>query len=250
MTGEERALARAALYRLLGLIYSYPARSAASELTAACDVAEVAAALTCDEVVEATAVVRDRLESAPPPRLEAQYQRIFTLSYSAECPLYETAFSASHLFQQTQQQADLSGFYRAFGIQVRGERPDHLSTELEFAYLLALKEAKARRDEDRDHWVVSRHAARAFLRDHLGRWGPLIANRVAVIGKGTVYEAASRLLIAFLTWETTFLRLGVVEPFRDEPMLIADEPGDFTCPIVSSMVEGLGESQRGAHDAA
>ncbi len=238
-TSEERALARAAVFRLLALAFSYPTDSVVGEFRRSADVAEVGGRLIDPAVAGALAKVREELGPITPTELEHHYQRIFTLSYSEECPLYETAFSARHLFQQTQQQADIAGFYRAFGVEGHGERPDHLATELEFAYLLALKEAKSRRDGHREGWEVSRAAMRSFLRDHLGRWGHLVAQRVAVVGAGTAYAAAAHLLLAMLGWEQRYLRVGRITPFRDEPVLIADEPGDLTCPIVGAMVEQM-----------
>jgi len=234
-TGEERALARAALYRLLSLAFTYPGGPIGNDLTRAVEVALVAGQIIHPQVSRWVRRLEDRLAVD----LEAQYQRVFTLSYSAECPLYETAFSARHLFQQTQQQADIAGFYRAFGVKGHHERPDHLAAELEFGYLLALKEATARLDGSREHRLVCRDGQRSFLRAHLGRWGPLIAQRVAVVGAGTMYESAARLLLAFLAWEQDYLRLGTVELYRDEPLLIADEPGDLTCPLAESLVEGI-----------
>ena len=81
---------------------------------------------------------------------------------------------------------------------------------------------------------MCRDATRAFLRKHLARWSPLIGQRVVVEGSGTFYEAAGRLLLAFMRYEEKFLRLGRVQRYRDEPVLIADEPGDFECPMDES----------------
>ena len=47
-----------------------------------------------------------------------------------------------------------------------------------------------------------------------------------------------RLLLAFTDWDRRFLRLGAVKHYRDEPLLNADEPGEFTCPYAESAVDG------------
>jgi hypothetical protein len=70
------------------------------------------------------------------------------------------------------------------------------------------------------------------MKDHVARWVPLIGKRIAVVGGGGFYSSAAGLLVAFISWEERFLRLGRVELFRDEPVLIADEPGDMSCPMV------------------
>lgn len=236
VTAEERALARAAVYRLLSVSFGYPAGDAVGELTRALPVATAAAGTMSDRTARAVSLVAEKAESLTRGELEAAYQRCFTLSYNQDCPLYETAFSARHIYQQTQQQADISGFYRAFGVDSHAERPDHLSLELEFLYLLTLKEAWAREQRDPDRVAICRDAQKAFLRDHLARWAPHVAGRTAVAGRGTLYESAARLLLAFVEEEERYLRLGAVERFSDEPVLIADEPGEFICPMVDAPV--------------
>ena len=236
-TAEERALARATIYRLLALSFSYPTPEVRVGLGPALDVAERAAELIDEACVQGVAEVRAAHESAADP--ERVYQDVFTLSYSEDCPLYETAFSASHLFQQAQHQADIAGFYRAFGVGAHGDRPDHLAMELEFAYLLTLKEAWARDAGERSQVQTCRHASRSFLRDHLGRWAPLIGQRIVVTAAGSFYAAASQLLLSFIAWEQRFLRLPRIELYRDETVLIADEPGDMTCPVAVGAVASL-----------
>ena len=251
-TAGERALARAAMYRLLALAFGYPAPELTASMDEACGVAAVGAGLLDPEVFAAVEDLRLAYGRASHDEVEASYQRVFTLSYNEDCPIYESAFSANHLFQQTQHQADISGFYRAFGVDPRAERSDHIVAELEFCYLLALKEAIARERGEADHVRICRHAQRAFLRDHLARWAPLIARRVVLAGAKTVYEAAGRLLLAFVAREQRFLRLGPVELYRDEPVMIADEPGDMSCPASDLAFSELTitETKEGRHVGA
>ncbi len=236
-TAEERALARATIYRLVALAFSYPTAEVVAELRRSLEVASVAA----DLIDEPTAAAVERLAADPGTTdgrtLERAYQHVFTLSYSEDCPIHETAFSAKHLFQQAHQQADIAGFYRAFGVDVHRERSDHLAAELEFCYLLAVKEAHARALGEPGHVKICRDGHRAFVRDHLARWAPLIGNRVIVTGSGTWYERAGWLLVAFVAAEERYLRLGTVERYRDDPILIADDPGDFVCPLLDVPLE-------------
>jgi TorA maturation chaperone TorD len=230
-TGEERALARATMYRLAALAFSYPTRDSVAELRRALEVAAVAAELIDPVTAAATEGLAEHLATFDQRSLEAAYQRVFTLSYSEDCPIYETAFSAKHLFQQAHQQADLAGFYRAFGVDVNQERSDHLAVELEFCYLLALKEARARSNHESDHVKLCRQGQRTFLREHLARWAPLIGNRIIMTGAGSWYERAGWLLLALIASEERYLRLGAIDRYRDDPILIADEPGDLICPL-------------------
>lgn len=236
-TGEERALARATIYRLAALAFSYPTGDTVAELRRTLELAPVAAELIGPVAAAATEGLAKDLAGTDQPTLEGAYQRVFTLSYSEDCPIHETAFSAKHLFQQVHQQADIAGFYRAFGVDADRERSDHLAAELEFCYLLTLKEAHARNNREPEHIEVCRQGQRTFLRDHLARWAPLIGNRIIVTGAGTWYERAGWLLLAFIAAEERYLRLGAIERYRDDPILIADEPGDLTCPLLDTPIE-------------
>lgn len=252
-TAEERALARAAVYRLLALAFTYPTSDTVDGLRAAIPVARAGAELISQDTARAVASAATAFESAGKEELERAYQKTFTLTYSQDCPAYETAFSARHVFQQSAHQADIAGFYRAFGVEPRAERPDHLATELEFAYLLALKEAHAREQREAEHVRVTRDATRAFLRDHLARWAPLIAGRVANWMPGTPYAAAARALATFIHDEERFLRLGRIERYRDEPA-IEEVPEEFTCPFADgtppTAVPLFEETEEGEYVAA
>lgn len=77
--------------------------------------------------------------------------------------------------------ADVSGFYRSFGMAVTGDRPDHVVAELEFLALALLNEAEALEAGDDDRAAVVSGAVRSFVRDHIGTWLDAWAARVAEI---------------------------------------------------------------------
>jgi len=218
------------MYRMLSLAFSYPTPDLFGDLGLAVQIAEVGADLLDDATANATRRVASNLTETDHRRLELSYMAVFTLSYSEDCPPYETAFSANHLFQQSHHQADIAAFYRAFGVHPRGDRPDHLSMELEFCYLLTVREARARESGDREEVSFCRKAERTFVREHLARWAPSIAGRVAFTAGGGFHGAAASVLKEFIAWEEHFLRLGPIERFRDEPWPV--EPlEEFQCPI-------------------
>lgn len=102
--------------------------------------------------------------------LQALHRQTLGLSGSL---LYETEYGLPHEFRQSQELADIAGFYSAFGFKSGGrlrERPDHLSAELEFMYLLCLKEALALSNERSEEAQVCQDAQKSFLNDHLGSW--------------------------------------------------------------------------------
>lgn len=246
-TAEERALARSTVYRFLGLMFSYPSKANAQAIMDALPYARAGVDLIDDDVADQFSLLEKALQGVQHRGLEVSYQRVFTLTYSEDCPAYETAFSANHIFQQASQQADIAGFYRAFAVEPQNERPDHLGIELEFLYLLTLKEGLARSGAKKSDVDVCRQAQRRFVKDHLGRWASLIADRVEVSGKGTAYAVAARLLTLFIKAEERYLRLGRIERFADQPVILSEEPGDFTCPMEDG--EGFGTADLPVYDS-
>lgn len=148
--------------------------------------------------------------------LQADHRQVFGLTGSL---MYETELGLPHEFRQSQELADISGFYRAFGFNTGAavrERPDHLATELEFMYLLALKEAYADSNSMPEQAEICVDAQRKFLQDHLARWiGSFrrslersIDERLGKDRLDSPYLLLARLAEAFVS--TDAARLGVV----------------------------------------
>jgi TorA maturation chaperone TorD len=135
--------------------------------------------------------------------LRAEYARLFL--GRTPCPLHSTAYgSAGVLSGPAAELADISGFYQAFGIDVREdapERPDHLSVELEFYATLLAKEAYACFNGWSEREAVTRDAARDFLNDHLGRWRGVLTERLERHDAATPFPEAARWLDRFLKQE-------------------------------------------------
>lgn len=90
---------------------------------------------------------------------------------------------------KTFQLADIAGFYRAFGFEVKGERPDHIVPELEFMALLLAKEAYATLSGEDAGAEVCRKARESFLSEHLLVWLPQLGQKLAASGLGTTMTA-------------------------------------------------------------
>ncbi|HXG41461.1 MAG TPA: molecular chaperone TorD family protein [Dehalococcoidia bacterium] len=75
--------------------------------------------------------------------------------------------------------ADVAGFYRAFGFQTRGERPDYLGAQLEFLALLTLKEAHAVLSGSQEGAGLCRRTRAEFARRHVLPWLPALRERAA-----------------------------------------------------------------------
>ncbi|HXF57428.1 MAG TPA: molecular chaperone TorD family protein [Actinomycetota bacterium] len=209
--GSEEALARSAVYRLLSQVFSYPTPRMVGELRQ--QDLPLAVALSSrlpDPLPRAVRELAERLRGVPLRALERQFNGLFTHVHSADCPPYETDFTTRDVFRQSQELADLGGFYRAFGVEparAQPERLDHVAVELEFLHLLSYKEAWALARGEEQRAALCQQAQVSFLAGHLLRWVPEFARRVAALAPDTPYGAAARLTTAFLAAEAE--RLGV-----------------------------------------
>jgi TorA maturation chaperone TorD len=148
---------------------------------------------------------------------QAEYDRVFGLVLSRECPPYETEYdSSSEPFYRAQQLADIAGFYRAFGLQTAlaaPERPDHLALELEFMAFLLWKERMAwtaADDQSAEKARVCASAQRSFLRDHLAWWVPSFATGLCRKAEKGFYLIVGQALATFMPLER--VRLDVTVP--------------------------------------
>jgi len=220
------------MYTFLGRALAYPNQEHQAVLRE-----HIAPILAQLDLAEGTAPLREALRGVDTPLEErrAAHTALFTLTVSADCPDYETAYDPRDIFQQAQAMADVAGFYRAYGLQVGGlehQRPDHISTELEFISVLAFKEAYALENLGQPEAEATREAQSLFLRDHLGCWGPAFGRRVRARADGanSFYAAVGALLTDWLIDECD--RLDVI-PARsmEEPRLDWLEPDDGACGV-------------------
>lgn len=169
------------------------------------------------------------------PGLQAEHRRAFGLTGSL---CYETEYGLPNEYRLSQELADIAGFYRAFGFEAGGsqrERPDHLAMELEFLYVLALKEAYAAQRGRPDQVEVCQQAQGRFLQDHPGRWVGLFAASLSgsLGGADSPYRWLAQLAERFLHQEAQ--RLGVTPETRPlaevqhTPVVVDISCGD--CPL-------------------
>lgn len=163
--------------------------------------------------------------------LASEYRRLFSHNLTPDCPPYETQHGSTHIFWQSQQLADIAGFYRAFGVelsQAAHERIDHLAVELEFMGYLALKEAYALERHHDAQVAVVQDAQRKFLNEHLGRWVSVFSSRVEAKLPGSAYASLAETLNEVVRWDCQ--RLGVQpEPLHFEATAQRQEPAEEGC---------------------
>jgi DMSO reductase family type II enzyme chaperone len=231
-------VARGALYRLAAHGFRDPdARWLEALDDARRDVVAVGSAEDAD-VVTAT---EQLLAAFPSPdslkKICDLYCKLFGHTVAGDCPLYETEYGEWAAFQQPHTLADLMGSYRAFGLvpasMVR-ERPDHISLECEYLYVLAHKEAWAHEHDGPAEIDICVNARRLFLSKHLGRWAPALANRLARYAPDSFYARLSELLIALVRDECRSLNVKIGDselavgqgrvPVEDACVTCSDEP--------------------------
>jgi len=232
----DTALARSVVYRFLAqsyedptpdgwdrmLNYRQPLESAIHTLAAgAPEFAQTAAAF-------AASLRRDDFAA-----FHACYLAAFGHAARGNCPLNEIEYAdlkADPLFQP-HRLADLAGFYRAFGLEVAedaDERHDHICLELEFMCVLAAKEAYALEHQlDLGDLSVCRDASRKFLREHLGRWAPAFARRLARMMGDTLLGALATLTRQFV--ESDCARYGIAPGSEELVLRSVDESAEAIC---------------------
>lgn len=159
--------------------------------------------------------------------LRAEHARLFGHAVRGSCPPYELEYGRSEIIQQTAELADLSGFYSAFGLSLQDtafERGDHISVECEFLSVLCAKLAWGLQQGEAEMAETCLDAQRLFLRDHLARWSPAFAHRVAMADTDGFYGRVASLTLAFIDAECQsfgilvgpqWLELRPADPERD-----------------------------------
>ncbi len=231
---RDEAVARATVYQFLSRCFLYPDSILATWLEDSAyreQVGEFLRSLTPD------ASPTDRISAlaARNPALSEEFVRLFGHVDSSGCPPCETRYGGREVFRQTQELADIAGFYRAFGLEVSGrgaERLDHITVELEFMHYLTFKEAYALTHHGEDKAHICREAQETFLREHLGCWVPTFCRLLAKAAGGGFYHTLAALTEQFIGSECC--RLGIaVSAWEEEdlmPVNFAPEGSNFLGP--------------------
>jgi len=240
-SAEEQALARAVVYRFCGAALRHPDLASARAADALLEpLAAAAAALAPDASAPlATAATRVRTAAAalPADRREARFVAIFGHGVQGDAPAYECQYGElDQGVYKGHELADIGAFYRAYGLAPRAEvheRVDHVGLECEFLAFLAQKEAYAAARGDAALVADSADTQRKFLADHLARWVPAFAERLADTGDG-YYAAVGGLLRAAVEADCAALDADPGSP------RLALRPVDFApedcwnCPMATS----------------
>jgi DMSO reductase family type II enzyme chaperone len=234
----DAAVARSFLYRFLAQGFEDPTEAGWGRLIAAECQQSFQSAISClakesPALAEAARAFQAKLTPEGFEPFLGSYLTAFGHAARGQCPLNEIEYGdlkADPLFQP-HRLADLAAFYRAFGLEVAAdadERHDHLCLELEFMCVLAAKEAYALEHQlDREDLALCRDAQKKFLREHLGRWTPAFARRLARLAGDCALGALANLTIAFVQAECA--RAGVALGSEELLLRPVDEAVESMC---------------------
>lgn len=204
-----RELDRAIVYRTLAHLLQPPCAETLGALRAGeLDATEQALQRleVSEELVSTCRRVREELARRSLEDLTAEWDRTFEPTGGLSCSPHETAHTAKtpqEAWLKTYRMADVAGFYRAFGVEVRPgtEKPDHVGVELEFLHLLAVKAAAALERGEAERAEICREAAAAFLDEHLGAWAGELPAALAEAEPHGFYVLAAELVAGFVEGE-------------------------------------------------
>lgn len=209
------AYSRGAFYSALALGFQPPSDQVLSRLLTAdsrsCLAGAAAMLYTARQadLISAIEALPDA-DTTHTPELESEYRVLFGHTARGRISPYETEYGNEALFQQPQELGDLMGFYHAFGLalkQQNHERPDHVSCECEFLMFLALKEAYALEQDNREMLAETRKAEKLFLRDHFGRFFPTFVTQLSREDPSGFYCRLGELGLRFVTAECARLQV-------------------------------------------
>lgn len=142
-----------------------------------------------------TEEIPDDLES-----LRVDYAKLFVGPFEVLAPPYGSVYLDDPERVMTESTVDVMDRYREVGLDVGLDEPaDHVAAELEFMYVLVVKEVEAINQSENDDVVEYLHRQRDFLRDHLGRWIADFTDEVRTHADTEFYRTLSDETESFVT---------------------------------------------------
>lgn len=203
MNKEQNAFYRAQVYKFLADAFLYPVENWTEDVG------------LLNEIIQQSGLINHKLDVEFISLDDLQFAHRHTFGMAGSL-CYETEYGLPHEYQQSQEMADLAGFYKAFGFHTGGkirERPDHIAVELEFMCVLAIKEAYALEQKNDDHTAICVEAQTKFMAEHLGNWFSLFAQSVHLNAQDGPYLPLIQFGSHFLQFEVH--RLGLNWVSRD-----------------------------------
>ena len=159
-----------------------------------------------------------------------QYEDCFGYTASGPVPCYELEYGEEHTHREPQQLSDISSFYHAFGLKVKGdnfERVDHIAIECEFMHFLLFKESYALLNAAGENAEICHQASIRFLQAHLGRWAPSFSLKLSRYTKQGFFKDLADFTFLYIVQDCEWL--GVTAGPEDLPIRPVQEKEDSGC---------------------
>ncbi len=168
------------------------------------------------EMLEVFELLKKSLEGNDVENLGWGYRTTFGgATVAMDCPPYEMYYSGSQIWQQTQDLADISGIYKAYGIEMEEDsttsRWDHVAVELEFLHFLTYKLAYAIENHSEEEQESCISGKKKFLYAHIGRWIKAFSTSVVKKTPEEFYRQAATLASLFIHIEMVKLSVDAEE---------------------------------------
>lgn len=187
------ARARAVSYRLLSECYYPPAESLLHTLQAHANNSDSVNFALPSSAVEIADLQKD-------------YARLFLGPFEILVPLYGSVYLEEEDRVYGDSTLDAQRRYEEDGLQVvLQEPPDHVAVELEYAYLLAHREAELLEGGQPVQAGECRNRLADFLQSHLAVWLPAFAQRVAERAETDFYRQLASITDAYIRKESELL---------------------------------------------
>jgi len=211
---------RAAVYEALNYGFSEPSAAYVEALASGAVVALLADAVAwlgdgaaayapaLETLTGAAAAMATASGEAALTGLRVEYARLFTGPGRAAVMCYASEYldaderGLGRLNGSAAASAEVA--YKAAGVSLAAARhdlPDHVTTELEFLFLLCRREEAAWATDESDEAARLRRSQDAFLRGHAGLWLPRFAASVRSLTGQQAYVGMAALLSAHLVVE-------------------------------------------------
>lgn len=197
--------ARAALYSALAAAFCYPTAASMDTLTDPAVADRLREAGDALDLGTETERLLDAFDDADPDAIGASHTELFGLPEAGSYPVvpYEAAYTTPDDIGMEQRRiAAVVGLLEAFDLEPSddfGERPDHVSVELELMQVLAARRQLAEADSEADHADTLAAAEATVLEEHLVDFVPAFAHDLRAATDEPVYRAAADLAEGLVT---------------------------------------------------
>ncbi|MBF0234118.1 MAG: molecular chaperone TorD family protein [Desulfamplus sp.] len=129
-------------------------------------------------------------------QLQIDYTRIFIGPYTMLAPPYESVYRKGEGQLMGNSSIAVLELYKKAGLDLSEDyhdAPDHVSTELEFVYLLLGKIEAFKQLEETDNEILYKNLLKSLLEDHLFHWMPEFTYRLKEKASCDFYSALAHL---------------------------------------------------------